>query len=113
MPLVPVVDLFERARHEEYALGYFEAWDLYSLEAALEAAEAEASPVILGFGCMMADRDWLDCGGIEALVAAGRVDAGALERVAAEVEAELDDAVEFARNSPDPTPEQALEDVYA
>ena len=37
----------------------------------------------------------------------------ALQRVAAEVEAELDDAVEFARNSPDLTPEQALEDVYA
>jgi TPP-dependent pyruvate/acetoin dehydrogenase alpha subunit len=48
-----------------------------------------------------------------ALVAAGRVDAGALEHVAAEVEAELDVAVEFARNSPDPTLEQALEDVYA
>jgi TPP-dependent pyruvate/acetoin dehydrogenase alpha subunit len=49
----------------------------------------------------------------EALVAAGRVDAGALERVVSEVEAVLDDAVEFARNSPDPTPKQALEDVYA
>jgi TPP-dependent pyruvate/acetoin dehydrogenase alpha subunit len=49
----------------------------------------------------------------EALVSAGRVDAGTLERVAAEVEAELDNAVKFARNSPDPTPEQALEDVYA
>ena len=44
---------------------------------------------------------------------AGRVDAGALEHVVSEVEAELDDAVEFARNSPDPTPKQALEDVYA
>jgi TPP-dependent pyruvate/acetoin dehydrogenase alpha subunit len=41
------------------------------------------------------------------------VDAGALEHVVSEVEAELDDAVEFARNSPDPTPKQALEDVYA
>ena len=46
-------------------------------------------------------------------MAAGRVDTAALERIATEVEAELDDAVEFARNSPDPTPEQALEDVYA
>ena len=54
MPLVPMTELFERARREGYALGYFEAWDLYSLEAALEAAEAEESPVILGFGCMMA-----------------------------------------------------------
>ena len=55
MPLVPLAELFERARREGYGLGYFEAWDLYSLEAALEAAEAEESPVILGFGCMMAD----------------------------------------------------------
>jgi len=73
MPLVPMAELFERARREGYALGYFEAWDLYSLETALEAAEAEASPVILGFGCMMADRDWLDWGGIETLGAMGRV----------------------------------------
>jgi ketose-bisphosphate aldolase len=68
-----MTELFERARREGYALGYFEAWDLYSLEAALEAAEAEASPVILGLGCMMADRDWLDQGGVEALGAMGRV----------------------------------------
>jgi len=73
MPLVPMTELFEHARREGYALGYFEAWDLSSLEAALEAAEAEASPVILGFGCMMADRDWLDRGGVEALGAMGRV----------------------------------------
>ena len=73
MPLVPMIELFERARREGYALGYFEAWDLYSLEAALEAAEAEDSPVILGFGCMMADRDWLDRGGVETLGAMGRV----------------------------------------
>jgi TPP-dependent pyruvate/acetoin dehydrogenase alpha subunit len=31
----------------------------------------------------------------------------------AEVKAELDDAVEFARSSPYPSPEEALEDVYA
>ena len=73
MPLVPMTELFERARREGYALGYFEAWDMYSLEAALEAAEAEKSPVILGFGCMMADRNWLDQGGVEALGAMGRV----------------------------------------
>jgi ketose-bisphosphate aldolase len=72
MPLVPLAELLERARRERYALGYFEAWDLYSLEAALEAAEAEESPVILGFGCMMADRDWLNQGGVEALGAVGR-----------------------------------------
>ena len=30
-----------------------------------------------------------------------------------EVKAELDEATEFARTSPDATPEQALEGVYA
>jgi ketose-bisphosphate aldolase len=73
MPLVSIEDLFRSARRDRYALGYFEAWDTYSLEAAVEAAEAEESPVILGFGCMMADRDWLDRGGVETLGAMGRV----------------------------------------
>jgi fructose-bisphosphate aldolase class II len=73
MPLVSMQELLQGARHDRYALGYFEAWDTYSLEAAVEAAEAEASPVILGFGCMMADRGWLDRGGVEALGAMGQV----------------------------------------
>ena len=72
MPLVAMTELFQRAREGRYAVGYFEAWDTYSLEAVLEAAEAESSPVILGFGCMMADRDWLDNGGVEVLGAIGR-----------------------------------------
>jgi fructose/tagatose bisphosphate aldolase len=38
----------------------------------VEAAEAERSPVILGFGCMMVSPAWLDGGGIEILGAIGR-----------------------------------------
>lgn len=72
MPLVPMTDLLQRAQASGYAVGYFEAWDTYSLEAVIEAAEAENSPVILGFGCMMAAPDWLDAGGIEALAGMGR-----------------------------------------
>lgn len=72
MPLVPITSLFEQARLGGYAVGYFEAWDSYSLEAVLEAAELEQSPVILGFGCMMLADDWLDAGGIEELGALGR-----------------------------------------
>ena len=49
----------------------------------------------------------------QALVDAGRADGAALDRIQEEVTAELDDAVEFARQSPDPTPEQALEDALA
>lgn len=37
----------------------------------------------------------------------------ALDRIEADVQSVLDDAVEFARTSPDATPEMALEDVYA
>ena len=71
--IVPLSYLFAKAREGGYALGYFEAWDSYSLEAVVEAAEAENSPVILGFGCAMVSESWLDMGGIESLGNFGRV----------------------------------------
>ncbi len=73
MSLVPLNRILHRALEGGYGVGYFEAWDSYSLEAVLEAAEAERAPVILGFGCMMADRAWLDAGGIELLAGVGRL----------------------------------------
>ena len=72
MALVTLTELFADACRGGYALGYFEAWDATSLEAVLDAAEAENSPVILGFGCMMLDSAWLDAGGVELLGAMGR-----------------------------------------
>jgi fructose-bisphosphate aldolase class II len=75
MPLVPLPDLLAAARAERYAVGYFEAWDGYSLEAVVEAAEAEQAPVVIGFGCLLVDSAWLDRGGIEALGALGRAGA--------------------------------------
>ncbi|HTE20416.1 MAG TPA: thiamine pyrophosphate-dependent dehydrogenase E1 component subunit alpha [Armatimonadota bacterium] len=48
-----------------------------------------------------------------AMTAAGRAQESDLSRLEDEVTAELDDAVDFARQSPHPAPEQALEDVYA
>ena len=72
MPLEPLPRLLASARAERYAVGYFEAWDGYSLEAVVEAAEAEHAPVVIGFGCLLADQGWLDRGGIEALGALGR-----------------------------------------
>lgn len=73
MPLIPAPDLLRAARKGGYALGYFESWDSYSLEACLEAAEQENSPIIVGFGAMMISGDWLDRRrGIEALGALGR-----------------------------------------
>lgn len=47
------------------------------------------------------------------LIEAGLADEAALAKLEDEVTAELDDAVEFARSSPDAAPELALEDVYA
>jgi fructose/tagatose bisphosphate aldolase len=72
MALVPMPDLLADARAGGYAVGYFEAWDLASLEAVLEAAEAERAPVVLGFGCLLVDRVWLDDRGIEVLGGLGR-----------------------------------------
>ena len=69
--IVPLPFLLARAQAGGYALGYFEAWDSYSLEAVIEAAEAEDAPVILGFGCMMVSQSWLDTGGIETLGSLG------------------------------------------
>ena len=72
MGLVPMSKLLADALAGGYAVGYFEAWDASSLEAVLEAAEAERSPVVLGFGCLLVDQGWLDGGGIEALGSVGR-----------------------------------------
>ncbi len=69
--IVPLPYLLAKAQEGGYALGYFEAWDSYSLEAVIEAAEAENAPVIIGFGCMMVSETWLDMGGIEILGSLG------------------------------------------
>lgn len=69
--LVPFKELLADAQSGGYAVGYFEAWDVYSLEAVLEAAEAENAPVILGFGVVMIEPGWFDSGGLERLGAAG------------------------------------------
>jgi len=72
MPLIPLRDILATALAEGYAVGYFEAWDQYSLEAVLEAAEEARSPVILGFGCQVIEPGWLDGGGLRRLAALGR-----------------------------------------
>jgi fructose/tagatose bisphosphate aldolase len=81
--LVALSELLSEARAGGYAVGYFEAWDLYSLEAVAEAAAAERSPVVLGFGGMMMDQGWLDRFGVEPLGACGRIVAERLNTPAA------------------------------
>jgi fructose/tagatose bisphosphate aldolase len=49
MPTVPFNALMTAAAEGGYAVGYFESWNLESLLAVADAAEAERSPVILGF----------------------------------------------------------------
>jgi ketose-bisphosphate aldolase len=69
--LIPFNQLLSDAQAGGYAVGYFEAWDIYSLEAVLEAAEAENAPVILGFGGVMMEPKWFDESGLERLGALG------------------------------------------
>src|SRR6266540_1543732 len=49
MSLVAFKDLMKEAERGGYAVGYFEAWNLESLQAVTDAAEAMRSPVMLGF----------------------------------------------------------------
>lgn len=72
MPLISMHEMLASALKNGYAVGYFEAWDQYSLEAVLKAAEESRSPVILGFGGSMMNQDWFDNGGLQSLAALGR-----------------------------------------
>jgi ketose-bisphosphate aldolase len=49
MSLWPISELVQRARKQQYALGYFESWNLESLQGVLDAAEMTGSPIIIGF----------------------------------------------------------------
>jgi ketose-bisphosphate aldolase len=49
MPLVPFRTIMQQAEEGGYAVGYFESWNLESLLAVADAAEAVRAPVVLGF----------------------------------------------------------------
>jgi ketose-bisphosphate aldolase len=49
MSLWPISELIRHAREHHYALGYFESWNLESLQGVLDAAELSGSPIIIGF----------------------------------------------------------------
>ncbi len=58
MPLAPMSRLLSHAQQHHYAVGYFESWNLESLLAVADAAEAMRSPVMLGFsGIQWSDGD--------------------------------------------------------
>ena len=49
MPLTSFQDMMAEAERGHYAVGYFESWNMDSLQAVADAAESTRSPVILGF----------------------------------------------------------------
>ena len=49
MPVESAIEMAARARRGGYAVGYFESWNLESLQGVLDAAEETRSPVVLGF----------------------------------------------------------------
>ncbi|MAE45061.1 MAG: hypothetical protein CMF63_08865 [Magnetovibrio sp.] len=49
MPLKTAKELLEKALAGGYAVGYFESWNLESLQGVIDAAEVARAPVIIGF----------------------------------------------------------------
>ena len=49
MPLEAIEPIMQRTATGGYAVGYFESWNLESLQGVVDAAEASDSPIILGF----------------------------------------------------------------
>jgi fructose/tagatose bisphosphate aldolase len=49
MPLEAAEELLSHACRGRYAVGYFESWDVASLEGVIDAAEQSRAPVIVGF----------------------------------------------------------------
>lgn len=49
MSLESIGNLMAAARRGGYAIGYFESWNLESLQGVIDAAEATHSPIIVGF----------------------------------------------------------------
>lgn len=69
--IIPFEEMLKQAQDEGYIVGYFETWDVYSLEAVIEAAEDADAPVIIGFGGHTIDQTWFDGGGLERLGSLG------------------------------------------
>src|ERR1700748_2879025 len=49
MPLESIGKLMNEAVRNNYAVGYFESWNLDSLQGVIDAAEQTRSPMIIGF----------------------------------------------------------------
>ena len=57
MPLEAIGPMMKRAVSGRYGVGYFESWNLESLQGVVDAAEQTASPIILGFNGAFLSRE--------------------------------------------------------
>jgi ketose-bisphosphate aldolase len=73
MPLESAVELLSHACRHNYAVGYFESWDMASLEGVIDAAEQSRAPAILGFnGEFLANSERVPPARLEWYAALGR-----------------------------------------
>ncbi len=72
MPLEAIGPMMRRAALEGYAVGYFESWNLESLQGVVDAAEESDSPIILGFNGAFLAGDRAAPEGLEVYAAMGR-----------------------------------------
>ncbi|PKO24091.1 MAG: hypothetical protein CVU38_00460 [Chloroflexi bacterium HGW-Chloroflexi-1] len=72
MTIVSMQEILAQALQHGYAIGYYESWDQYSLEGAIEAAEEAHAPAILGFGGAVTNPDWLNTRGVAGLACLAR-----------------------------------------
>ena len=80
--LIDFKALLADAIKNHHIVAFFEAWEQYSLEAVIEAAEELRLPVIAGFGESVINLDWFDARGIEEVAGLSRI---AAERSTAQV----------------------------
>ncbi|WP_053202880.1 thiamine pyrophosphate-dependent dehydrogenase E1 component subunit alpha [Jiangella muralis] len=132
-----VTDVADRAAAYGVPAQVVDGMDVVAVRAAVETARARAAagdgPTLIeaktyrfaghsrgdarGYRSRDEEKEWKERDPIDrfglALTTAGTADEAALAALVAEVTSELDDAVEFARNSPDPDAAEALTDAYA
>ena len=75
MGLVSMLTMLEEAKKAKYTVGFFEAWNLESLKAVIDAAEEACSPVIIGFnaGILTSAKRVLQPENLEYFGAMGRI----------------------------------------
>ncbi len=73
MPLCSFTQMLQDALEGQYAVGYFEPWDIASMEAVVDAAENQGCPVIIGCGGVMMNQAWFDRTGMASLAALARI----------------------------------------